>query len=107
MRELLFVFQDVEDPRRGNAKRHDLHEALVIALLTMLTRAIAKTRTAHKTKRTATVSRTAQLGISTVEYALLAVGVIAIIGALIVLLEGGILGLLDQVSGRMTAAATQ
>ena len=37
MRELLFVFQDVEDPRRGNAKRHDLHEALVIALLTMLT----------------------------------------------------------------------
>ena len=70
-------------------------------------RAIANTRTAHKTKRTATVSRTAQLGISTVEYALLAVGVIAIVGVLIVLLEGGILGLLDQVSGRMTAAATQ
>ena len=36
MRELLVVFQDVEDPRRGNAKRHDLHEMLVIALLTML-----------------------------------------------------------------------
>ena len=70
-------------------------------------RAIAKTRTARKTKRTATTGRAAQRGISTVEYALLAVGVIAIIGALIVLLEGGILGLLDQVSGRMTAAATQ
>ncbi len=37
MRELLFVFQEVEDPRRGNAKRHDLHEMLVIALLSMLT----------------------------------------------------------------------
>ena len=36
MRELLFVFQDVEDPRRGNAKRHDLHEMLVLALLAML-----------------------------------------------------------------------
>ena len=23
MRELFFVFQDVEDPRRGNARRHD------------------------------------------------------------------------------------
>ena len=31
------VFQEVEDPRRGNAKRHDLHETLVIALLSMLT----------------------------------------------------------------------
>ena len=28
MLELLFVFQDVEDPRRGNAKRHDLPETL-------------------------------------------------------------------------------
>ena len=36
MRELLFVFQDVEDPRRGNAKRHGLHDALAIALLAML-----------------------------------------------------------------------
>ena len=36
MRELLLVFQDVEDPRRGNAKRHDLHETLVVALLAML-----------------------------------------------------------------------
>ena len=37
MRELLVVFQDVEDPRSGNAKRHDLHEVLVIALLSALT----------------------------------------------------------------------
>ena len=37
MRELLFVFQEVEDPRRGNAKRHDLHEMLLIALLATLT----------------------------------------------------------------------
>ena len=37
MRELLVVFQEVEDPRRGNAKRHDLHEMLVIALLSTLT----------------------------------------------------------------------
>ncbi len=36
MRELLVVFQDVEDPRRGNAKRHDLHETLTLALLAML-----------------------------------------------------------------------
>ena len=37
MQELLSIFQEVEDPRRGNAKRHDLHEMLVIALLAMLT----------------------------------------------------------------------
>ena len=37
MRELLFIFQDVEEPRRGNAKRHDLHEMLVLALVAMLT----------------------------------------------------------------------
>ena len=37
MRELLFVFQDVEGPRRDNAKRHDLHDILVVALLTVLT----------------------------------------------------------------------
>ena len=37
MRELLAIFQEVEDPRRGNAKRHDLHEMLVIALLSTLT----------------------------------------------------------------------
>ena len=37
MRELLSVFQEVEDPRRGNAKRHDLHDMLAISLLSMLT----------------------------------------------------------------------
>ena len=36
MRELFVVFQDVEDPRRGNAKRHGLHDSLAIALLAML-----------------------------------------------------------------------
>ena len=36
MHGLLLVFQDVEDPRTGNAKLHDLHEALVLALLSML-----------------------------------------------------------------------
>ena len=35
MRELLSI-QDVDDPRRGNAKRHDLHEMLVVALLSIL-----------------------------------------------------------------------
>lgn len=50
--------------------------------------------------------RGTQRGVSTVEYALLAVGVIAVVGAAIVLLEGGMLGLLDQVSDRMTAAVT-
>ena len=37
MREILSIFQEVEDPRRGNAKRHDLNELLTIALLSMLT----------------------------------------------------------------------
>ena len=37
MREILSIFQDVEDPRSGNARRHDLHEVLTIALLSMLT----------------------------------------------------------------------
>ena len=36
MREILSVFQDVEDPRRGNAKRHDPQETLTIALVSML-----------------------------------------------------------------------
>ena len=36
MREILSVFRDVEDPRRGNAKRHDLQETLTIALVSML-----------------------------------------------------------------------
>ena len=37
MLELFDVFQDVEDPRRSNATRHDLREMLVVALLSMLT----------------------------------------------------------------------
>ncbi len=37
MREILSIFQDVEDPRSGNAGRHDLHETLAIALPSMLT----------------------------------------------------------------------
>ena len=36
MREIPWVFQDVEDPRRGNAKRHDIQAALTIALLSKL-----------------------------------------------------------------------
>ena len=47
-----------------------------------------------------------QRGISSVEYALLALGVIAIFGVVIALLEGGVLGLLGQVSDRITAAAS-
>lgn len=30
------IFDGVEDPRTGNATRHDLHEMLVIALLCMI-----------------------------------------------------------------------
>ena len=37
LQELFSVFQGVEDPRRGNATRHDLNEMLVVALLSMLT----------------------------------------------------------------------
>ena len=47
-----------------------------------------------------------QRGVSSVEYALLALGVIAILGVVIALLEGGVLGLLDQVSDRITAAVS-
>ena len=36
MQEILSIFQEVEDPRSGNAKRHDLNELLTIALLSML-----------------------------------------------------------------------
>lgn len=50
--------------------------------------------------------RAGQRGISSVEYALLALGVIAVFGVVIVLLEGGVLGLLDQVSDQITAAAS-
>ena len=37
MKELCELFQRVEDPRRSNATRHDLHEMLMIGLLSMLT----------------------------------------------------------------------
>jgi hypothetical protein len=30
------IFADLEDPRTGNARRHDLHEILMIALCTVL-----------------------------------------------------------------------
>ena len=36
MDEFSEVFEDLEDPRRGNAKRHLLHEILIIALCTVL-----------------------------------------------------------------------
>lgn len=52
------------------------------------------------------VNAAGQRGISSVEYALLALGVIAILGVVIAVLEGGVLGLLDQVSNRITAAAS-
>ena len=45
-------------------------------------------------------------GLSTLEYALLALGVIAVIAVALTLLEGGMLDLLGQVSSRMTAAAS-
>ena len=32
MQELQHVFDGVEDPRRSNATRHDLHEMLAVAL---------------------------------------------------------------------------
>ena len=37
MKGLYEIFQGVEDPRRSNATRHDLHEMLMIGLLSMLT----------------------------------------------------------------------
>ena len=36
MEDLEDVFEELEDPRTGNAKRHLLHEVLVIALCTVL-----------------------------------------------------------------------
>ena len=30
------IFEDLEDPRTGNAKRHELHEILVIGFCTLL-----------------------------------------------------------------------
>ncbi len=34
--EFSHIFEGVEDPRRSNATRHDLHEMLMIALLCVL-----------------------------------------------------------------------
>lgn len=62
---------------------------------------IAKNRVRRKA-----VDAARQRGISSVEYALLALGVIAIFGVVIVLLEGGVLGLLGEVSDQLTAAAS-
>ena len=36
MQEFRHIFEGVEDPRRSNATRHDLHEMLMIALMCML-----------------------------------------------------------------------
>ena len=36
MREFIEVFEALEDPRTGNAKLHDLHEVLLIAICTIL-----------------------------------------------------------------------
>lgn len=36
MEDLDEVFEELEDPRTGNAKRHLLHEILIIALCTVL-----------------------------------------------------------------------
>lgn len=36
MRDFIETFEGLADPRTGNAKRHDLHEVLLIALLTTL-----------------------------------------------------------------------
>ncbi len=36
MEEFSQLFEGVSDPRRSNAKRHDLHEMLMIALLPVL-----------------------------------------------------------------------
>jgi hypothetical protein len=36
MQDVIEVFEDLDDPRTGNAKLRDFHEVLLIALLTML-----------------------------------------------------------------------
>ena len=45
-------------------------------------------------------------GVSTVEYALIVVGIIGIVGAAVVLLGGAFDEMFDQLSERMTAAVT-
>lgn len=36
MEDFSHIFEDVEEPRRSNATRHDLHEMLMIGLLSTL-----------------------------------------------------------------------
>ena len=36
MEDFAELFEDLEDPRTGNATRHSLHEIVVIALCTVL-----------------------------------------------------------------------
>lgn len=45
-------------------------------------------------------------GVSTVEYALIVVGIIGIVGAGVVLLGGAFTQMFTELSGRMTAAVT-
>ena len=45
-------------------------------------------------------------GLSTLEYALVVLGIIAVIAVALTLLEGGMLDLLGRVSSHMTAAAS-
>ena len=45
-------------------------------------------------------------GVSTVEYALIVVGIIGIVGAAVVILGGAFDSMFGELSGRMTAAVT-
>ena len=45
-------------------------------------------------------------GVSTVEYALIVVGIIGIVGAAVVVLSGAFTQMFEDLSGRMTAAVT-
>ena len=45
-------------------------------------------------------------GVSTVEYALIVVGIIGIVGAAVVILSGAFTSMFEDLSGRMTAAVT-
>ena len=45
-------------------------------------------------------------GVSTVEYALIVVGIIGIVGAAVVILSGAFTDMFTELSGRMTSAVT-
>ena len=45
-------------------------------------------------------------GVSTVEYALIVVGIIGIVGAAVIVLSGAFTQMFEDLSGRMTAAVT-